>query len=74
MYSSKEGASEIDLRGSSFTCASGSRVSAIPPAPVFAPSLNTMVLGRKVGCGAKADAEAARASTVMASFIFTIGY
>jgi len=35
MYSSKEGASEMDLRGSSLSSKeSGSRVSAIPPAPL----------------------------------------
>ena len=33
-YSSKEGAAEMDLRGSSSTLASGLRVSAIPPAPM----------------------------------------
>merc|ERR1719296_733658 len=33
MYSSKEGAAEMDLRGSSLTDVSGSRVSAIPPDP-----------------------------------------
>ena len=33
-YSSKDGAAEMDLRGSSSSLASGLRVSAIPPAPM----------------------------------------
>jgi hypothetical protein len=35
MYSSKDGAALIDLRGSSCSKASGSRVSNIPPAPLW---------------------------------------
>lgn len=71
-YSSKEGAEEIDLRGSESFFASGLRVSAIPPAPISGP-LKSWTLGReKVAIGEKADAEAARATTVMASFIFQI--
>ena len=35
-YSSKDGAAEMDLRGSSCSKASGLRVSAIPPAPTSA--------------------------------------
>jgi hypothetical protein len=35
MYSSKEGAAVIDLRGSSCLTGSGSRVSNIPPAPLI---------------------------------------
>ena len=60
MYSSKDGAAEIDLRGSSLSFASGLRVSAIPPAPISGP-LKTITLPRlKAGAGAKALADAKR--------------
>ena len=36
-YSSNEGAAEMDLRGSSSSLGAGSRVSAIPPAPMCWP-------------------------------------
>merc|ERR1719502_53459 len=61
-YSSKVGAAEIDWRLSSLTSKSGSRVSAMPPAPFFAPSLNAIVLEVRTGAaGLKAAAPATRA-------------
>ena len=62
MYSSKEGAAEMDLRGSSSSLGSGSRVSNMPPAPFFGGSLYKAVVRVKAGCGAKADAPATRAA------------
>ena len=44
MYSSNEGAAEIDLRGSSASSKdSGSRVSAIPPAPLYIRKSNNKI-------------------------------
>jgi len=63
-YSSNEGASEMDLRGSSWVKASGSRVSAIPPAPMTGP-LNKAV-ERALGLmGEKAEALTARPRTII---------
>mmetsp|Transcript_33364 Transcript_33364/g.98381 ORF Transcript_33364/g.98381 Transcript_33364/m.98381 type:complete len:211 (+) Transcript_33364:400-1032(+) len=57
-YSSKEGAAEMDLRGSSCSKASGLRVSAIPPAPI---PLRSCVEARwPESCGLKAAAPPAR--------------
>lgn len=59
----------MDLRGSSWTEASGSRVSNIPPDPFFGSSLKTEVDGRAtIGAGAKAEAEATRAVRTMSLF------
>lgn len=58
-YSSKEGAAEMDLRGSSSSLASGLRVSAIPPAPMCWPMAVDRVIWVE---GAKAEAEATRAA------------
>mmetsp|Transcript_9508 Transcript_9508/g.28344 ORF Transcript_9508/g.28344 Transcript_9508/m.28344 type:complete len:204 (-) Transcript_9508:57-668(-) len=60
-YSSKEGAAEMDLRGSSSSNASGSRVSAIPPAPKLGP-LKSAVERAGFWAGAKAEAPPTRAA------------
>mmetsp|Transcript_5537 Transcript_5537/g.8113 ORF Transcript_5537/g.8113 Transcript_5537/m.8113 type:complete len:208 (+) Transcript_5537:651-1274(+) len=64
-YSSKEGAAEMDLRGSSCWMVSGLRVSAIPPEPMcwfraiaLLLPLRTTVNGRPMEIGLKASAAA----------------
>jgi hypothetical protein len=68
MYSSKEGASAIDLRASSSTFASGSRVSNIPPDPFLGSSPGTLLRrverANATGAGAKAEALATRAARI----------
>ena len=61
MYSSKEGATEMDLRASSCSKAAGSRVSAIPPDPSLGP-LNKAVETPCCWTGAKAEAPATSAA------------
>mmetsp|Transcript_25705 Transcript_25705/g.52647 ORF Transcript_25705/g.52647 Transcript_25705/m.52647 type:complete len:94 (-) Transcript_25705:13-294(-) len=67
MYSSKEGAAEIDLRGSSCTKDFGFRVSNIPPAPF---SMKVTVGAPLRTFGAKAAAEPKR-SAAMGIFMIT---
>ena len=67
MYSSKEGAAEMDLRGSSSSLGSGSRVSAIPPAPSCPGAFMERAVERvKEVEGAKAEAPATRVKATRA--------
>mgnify|MGYP006911172632 CR=1 FL=1 len=59
----------MDLRGSSSSIASGSRVSAIPPDPMCCPMA---VLDRVKGAGANAEAEATRAATIASLYCVCI--
>merc|ERR1719199_1248035 len=70
-YSSKEGAAEMDLRGSSCSKASGLRVSAMPPEPTWGP-LYTAVEMRPASWGLKAAAPATRAEKAMIFMVTVI--
>ena len=68
-YSSNEGASPMDLRGSSCWKAAGSRVSNMPPAPLAGPLKRAVPLVRGAKAGEKAAAEPKRATEARASFM-----